>query len=257
MKEQKEELSKAEEIAKQMNIEVCEGVAKFSRALGRDYPLVTWFGDYAIWEPAVGATNEQVEEAFLELAEELRNAPKSLFTIMEGGDISYYINSSGLDSEGICNAYTACDRPWTQMRKYGERISKEAYEWLKQHGDTFCIEFAPEADRVVLENGGLRMELPLQKLFMPLSEVSIAPEEIIVDVEGMDNRTLCDYLADLYEQMGGDYKLIHVGDRGMWEPADGVTRGQLEEACREMIKHLAVVEAECVAEEAPEMEMSM
>lgn len=57
---------------------------------------------------------------------------KSLFYMVMHGERRYFENTSGLDAEALCSAYTECRLPFVEMERYGREIGIEEYAVIEQ-----------------------------------------------------------------------------------------------------------------------------
>lgn len=79
---------------------------------------------------------------------------KSLFFVEMNGEKYYCENTSGLDADGLIEAYAACEKPFAEMYKYGSQISEADYAYIAQ-GDnlTFSIHFDSDRDEITISDG--------------------------------------------------------------------------------------------------------
>lgn len=59
------------DVADMSDADLARELGQMSEKLGVDCPLIRWFGDYAVWEPAVGAARIQLEEAYQGMIKQL------------------------------------------------------------------------------------------------------------------------------------------------------------------------------------------
>ena len=96
----------------------------------------------------------QVEDYLEGVREAREKEPVSIFNIRMNDEERWFKNTSGLDAEGLCKAYTECDKPFVEMGKYGERIEAADHAYIEQ-GERldFSIEFNEETDRITIFDG--------------------------------------------------------------------------------------------------------
>lgn len=70
------------------------------------------------------------------------------------GERRYFENTSGLDTETLCNAYMECSLPFVEMERYGREIEIEEYAAIEQ-GMTFSfsLELNSDEDETVIFDG--------------------------------------------------------------------------------------------------------
>ncbi len=152
-------------------------------------------------------------------------AKHSIFRIRMHGEERRFLNISGLDAEGLCRAYANCSHPFVDMERYGAELEIGDDADLEQRKNlSFSLTFNEEEDRIRIFDGEHVEEMGLQDTVI-----------LKTDVAALSDEALCQRLAALSERLDTSCKLLSwFGDYVMWEPAVGVTRGQLEEAYQEM-----------------------
>lgn len=80
--------------------------------------------------------------------------PQSLFCLEMYGESYYCINTSGLDADGLIEAYAKCDLPFVEMKKYGKQISPIDHAVIEQ-GDKllFSVGFNADRDEITISDG--------------------------------------------------------------------------------------------------------
>ena len=79
---------------------------------------------------------------------------KSIFSVRMCEEERHFINTSGLDAEGLCKAYGTCEKPFVEMGKYGQLIEALDFVAIQQSGRlAFSVEFDADRDEIVISDG--------------------------------------------------------------------------------------------------------
>lgn len=85
---------------------------------------------------------------------------QSLFELEMYGEVRYFVNTSGLDADALCQAYLDCKKPYIDMAQYGREIDLGEYAEIEQSDQfAFAIGFHPASDRICIFDGNRRRTL--------------------------------------------------------------------------------------------------
>lgn len=66
----------------------------------------------------------------------------------------HFINTSGLDAEGLCKAYGACEKPFVEMGQVWRTIEAMGFVAIQQSDRlVFSVEFDADRDEIVISDG--------------------------------------------------------------------------------------------------------
>lgn len=104
-------------------------------------------GTLATYLPGVESYLDEVRAA-------REQEPKSIFSVRMCEEERHFINTSGLDAEGLCKVYGACEKPFVEMGQYGEPIEAMDFAAIQQSDRlAFSVEFDADRDEIVISDG--------------------------------------------------------------------------------------------------------
>lgn len=79
------------------------------------------------------------------------NESISVFSVKIQDNMRCFENTSGLDAEGLCKAYSECRLPFVEMARYGKEILSDYFFGMIQQDDlSFYVEFDEDCNRITV-----------------------------------------------------------------------------------------------------------
>lgn len=105
------------------------------------------------WNREYDGSLESIPDLYRILSD-MGKEPVSIFAIRMYDEERCFINTSGLDAEGLCRAYAKCDKPFVEMEQYGKWINTWEAAVIEQGNRLdFSITFNNDLDEIEIFDG--------------------------------------------------------------------------------------------------------